>query len=196
MIGRLPNGLFKRRLLFWLFFLSRFWCQDPTLADRWSIVPNYVFLSTMGAQQSSANHDGESSQLPVKTCYYDILGVDRKANDDELAFALRQTWTNFLTDSTASHQGKESISEKSPRASSRSKLWWHRECDETLRRGTGGLRSPFGSARASLVRLSPRCHPSRTRWWRRRAHRVPQHQFNYHRRHVIAYPPLRRHCTV
>lgn len=36
----------------------------------------------MGAQQSSANGDGSNSATPVKTCYYELLGVDEDATDD------------------------------------------------------------------------------------------------------------------
>lgn len=39
----------------------------------------------MGAQQSSANGANSASNdaVPAKTCYYEVLGIDRHASDDE-----------------------------------------------------------------------------------------------------------------
>jgi hypothetical protein len=49
----------------------------------------------MGANQSSSQGgSAATSQTPSKTCYYDLLGVDRLATEDEqvyqhLSFQLR-----------------------------------------------------------------------------------------------------------
>lgn len=40
----------------------------------------------MGAQQSSSDRGDAPNAVPVaKTCYYDLLGVERQATDDEYA---------------------------------------------------------------------------------------------------------------
>lgn len=44
----------------------------------------------MGAQQSSEQSDapGTSNATVAKTCYYDLLDIDRQATDDEYASRL------------------------------------------------------------------------------------------------------------
>ncbi|KAH8706853.1 hypothetical protein BGZ61DRAFT_350733 [Ilyonectria robusta] len=46
----------------------------------------------MGAQQSSEQSDapGTSNATVAKTCYYDLLGIDRQATDDEIKKAYRR----------------------------------------------------------------------------------------------------------
>jgi hypothetical protein len=40
--------------------------------------------ATMGAEQSSSRHDSAAQDgTAVKTCYYEVLAVDRQATDDE-----------------------------------------------------------------------------------------------------------------
>jgi hypothetical protein len=39
----------------------------------------------MGAQQSSGRDDGPGGEA-VKTCYYEVLGVEHHATDDEYGF--------------------------------------------------------------------------------------------------------------
>lgn len=40
----------------------------------------------MGAQQSSEQSDASGAAPAAKTCYYDLLGVERSATDDEYFF--------------------------------------------------------------------------------------------------------------
>ncbi|KAK6213015.1 DnaJ domain-containing protein [Colletotrichum tabaci] len=44
----------------------------------------------MGAQQSSGRGQGEDPSQPVKTCYYELLGVQRDATDDEIKKSYRR----------------------------------------------------------------------------------------------------------
>ncbi|KAK2053157.1 DnaJ domain-containing protein [Colletotrichum caudatum] len=44
----------------------------------------------MGAQQSSARDHSEGSSQPAKTCYYELLGVERDATDDEIKKSYRK----------------------------------------------------------------------------------------------------------
>lgn len=44
---------------------------------------------TMGAQQSSSNTDS-AGVPPAKVCYYELLGIDRDANDDDIKKAYRR----------------------------------------------------------------------------------------------------------
>lgn len=44
----------------------------------------------MGAEQSSRNASTAQDEATVKTCYYDVLGVDRGATDDEIKKAYRK----------------------------------------------------------------------------------------------------------
>ncbi|KAJ0164907.1 DnaJ -like protein subfamily C member 21 [Colletotrichum tanaceti] len=44
----------------------------------------------MGAQQSSGRGQGEDHSQPVKTCYYELLGVQRDATDDEIKKSYRR----------------------------------------------------------------------------------------------------------
>lgn len=37
----------------------------------------------MGAEQSSQRGGGDQAAVARKTCYYELLGVDRQASDDE-----------------------------------------------------------------------------------------------------------------
>ncbi|TIC94101.1 DnaJ domain-containing protein [Colletotrichum higginsianum] len=51
----------------------------------------------MGAQQSSGRGQGEDPSQPVKTCYYELLGVQRDATDDEyILSSFRQALTHAL----------------------------------------------------------------------------------------------------
>lgn len=37
----------------------------------------------MGAEQSSRNASTAQDNSPVKTCYYEVLGIERQASEDE-----------------------------------------------------------------------------------------------------------------
>ena len=64
----------------------------------------------MGAQQSSDRGEASDTAPVAKTCYYDLLGVERQATDDEYAssvIAANPGKTNI-------HKGSKKLIEEKP----------------------------------------------------------------------------------
>lgn len=51
----------------------------------------------MGAQQSTGNAPDGAAAAPTKTCYYELLGVEQTAGDDEYVSGCLNHTAIYLT---------------------------------------------------------------------------------------------------
>jgi len=85
----------------------------------------------MGANQSSSGGQSQGNGA-VSTSYYELLGVDRHADDDEYMDKDHCLYFYELT----SLKDKEGLPQKGSRIASRPKLWKGGRSHKTLRRDT------------------------------------------------------------
>ena len=88
----------------------------------------------MGGNQSSAGGQAQENGA-ITTSYYELLGVDRRAEDDEYVHYIK----TVSVDKTYKFKDQESLSSKSPRTPSRPQLWQRRGSDPPVCRDSNSL---------------------------------------------------------